>query len=314
MICIALLISVGIILFFVLDKEESYSSEYKESEREDIILHKGKEYEYNEHLSNYLFMGIDTRNPVTSYEVQEDAGQADSIFLLSYNRVEKTIKCIAIPRDTLTRIQILSGDGSDMGVTTDHINLQYAFGDGKTKSCELMKDAVSNMMYGIPIQGYLSLNMDGIAVAVGTIGGIKLQVPDDTWTDMDSQYVKGTMIEITEENAEQFIRYRDVNEGQSAIARMDRQKLFMEAFVTMAKEKVSEDAGFIAELFDALEPYMVTNIGNDVLAKLLESGYDEKSGMIDLPGQGVAGEKYDEYHIDEEQLYELMLQIFYKEI
>ena len=90
--------------------------------------------------------------------------------------------------------------------------------------------------------------------------------------------------------------------------------MFMEAFVKTAKEKVEEEAGFIAELFDALDPYMVTNMGNDVLAKLLESGYDEKTGMIDLPGQGVSGEKYDEYHIDEEQLYELMLQIFYKEI
>lgn len=314
LVCITLLVIAGVVVFLVSNKEDSYSSDYKESEREDTIEYNGKEYVYNEHLSNYLFMGIDTRDMVTSYEVQEDAGQADSIFLLSYDRVEKSVKAIAIPRDTMTRIQIFSSTGEDMGITKDHINLQYAFGDGKNKSCELMRDAVSNMMYGLPIQGYISLNMDGIAVAVDAIGGVEVQVPDDTWTDIDPQYTKGTVVQITKENAEEVVRYRDIKEGQSAIARMNRQKTFLEGFVTKAKETVSKDSGFIADMLEALKPYMVTNMGNDVLAKLLESDYDEERGMIDLPGQGVAGEVYDEYHIDEEQLYELILQIFYKEI
>lgn len=314
LVCVALIVIVGIILFLIGNKEESYSSEYKESEREDTFEYDGKEYQYNEHLSNYLFMGVDTREPVTTYETQEDAGQADSIFLLSYNRVEETLKCIAIPRDTLTRIQVLSVDGADMGTTKEHLNLQYAFGDGKTKSCELMIEAVSNMMYGIPIQGYCSLNMDGISIAVGTLGGVELQVPDDTWAEIDPQYLKGTTITITEENAESFIRYRDTKTGQSAIVRMNRQKVFMEAFALRAKEKVSEDTDFIVDMYEALDPYMVTNIGNDVLAKLLDSEFDAETGMIDLPGTGVEGERFDEYHIDEEQLYELILQMFYKEI
>ena len=41
---------------------------------------------------------------------------------------------------------------------------------------------------------------------------------------------------------------------------------------------------------------------------------DSETDMIDIPGQGVEGNIYDEFHIDETQLYELVLQIFYKEV
>lgn len=46
----------------------------------DTIEYQGSTYKYNDHLSNYLFMGIDTRENVDTYESQKDAGQADSIF------------------------------------------------------------------------------------------------------------------------------------------------------------------------------------------------------------------------------------------
>jgi hypothetical protein len=59
---------------------------------------------------------------------------------------------------------------------------------------------------------------------------------------------------------------------------------------------------------------MVSNIGNDVLADLLEAKFDSENGVIDIPGEGVEGELYDEYHIDETSLYELVLQMFYEEV
>ena len=49
----------------------------------DTVQYQGSTYKYNDHLSNYLFMGIDSRDDVDSYESQQDAGQADSIFLVS---------------------------------------------------------------------------------------------------------------------------------------------------------------------------------------------------------------------------------------
>lgn len=296
------------------DREESYSSDFRESSRENTVMYAGKEYRYNDHLSNYLFMGIDTREITTEYETQDEAGRADAIYLLSYDRVKKTVQCISIPRDTMTDVRMIAPDGTDMGTSKEHINMQYLFGDGKDESCRLVKDTVSNMLYGVPIQGYCSLNIDGISVAVEILGSVEVVVPNDSLQAVNSEYAKGAKVTITKDNAEQFVRYRNTEEAHSAIARTQRQKELIKAVSERAREVSTEDAGFIVEMNEGLKPYMVTNIGNDVLADLLEAKFDSKTGVVDIPGEGVEGEMYDEYHIDETRLYELVLQMFYEEV
>ena len=314
LIVVAILL-VGFILFFVLkDNEESYSGDYEESNRQDTILYGGKEYRYNEHLSNYLFMGIDAREPVEEYETRENIGRADAIFLLSYDRVKKTVKCVSIPRDTMTNIRVLTIDGTDTGTTREHINLQYAFGDGKDGSCRLMKEAISSLLYDVPIQGYCSLNMDGIPVAVEVLGGVEMVLTDNSMADVFPEYVEGARVTITKENAEQFIRYRDTDEAHSALVRTNRQKELMKAVSESTREKSIEDADFIVKMYESLQPYMVSNMGNDILADLAEARFDSENGVVDVPGEGVEGDKHDEYHIDEEKLYELVLQMFYEEM
>jgi len=314
LICILVLV-IGVLAFFLLrDNEEPLSSDYTESSRDDTVVYGGKEYRYNAHLSNYLFVGIDTREEITEYETREVAGRADTIFFLSYDRVKKTVKCLSIPRDTIANVHMISPDGTDLGISREHINMQYAFGDGKTKSCQLMKEAVSDLLYGVPIQGYYSLNMDGIPVAVDILDGVELIVPDDTLEAVNPEFTKGAKVTITSKNAEQFIRYRDKQVSQSAIARMNRQKELMKAVLERAKERSADSSGFIVEMYEGLKPYTVTNMGNDVLADLLEAEFDSETGIIDIPGEGVEGNEFDEYHVDEMQLYELVLQMFYKEV
>lgn len=308
-----LLLATGVFLYMK-QQGNSPSTEYKESDREDTVDYGGKRYQYNDHLSNFLFLGIDTTESVEDYDAHKDAGQADTIFLLSLNRVTNTLKCLSIPRDTMTTVRVISPNGTDLGTTENHINVQYAFGDGKEESCRLMKEAVSNLLYGIPIQGYMSLNMDGIPIAAETLGGVELVVPDDTLEEVNPQFKAGATVVITKENAEQFLRYRDTEESLSAIGRMNRQKVFMEAFAEKAKEVFSKDNAFIVKMYDSLEDYMVTNIGNDVFAKILEASYENGQGVRDIPGEAVAGEEYDEYHVNDDALYELILEMFYEEV
>lgn len=314
LVCMAVLV-VGVILFLVLhNNEESYSSDYDKNRPDNTVQYGGKEYQYNEHLSNYLFMGIDTREPVTEYETKEQVGRADTIFLLSYNRVEKTVTCISIPRDTMANVRMIAADGTDLGVAQEHINMQYVFGDGKDESCRLMKEAVSALLYDIPIQGYCALNMDGIAAAVDVLGGVELVVPDNSLADVNPEFQEGATVMITKDNAEQFVRYRDIEKSQSAIVRTNRQKVFLKALSEQAQQQASENADLIVNMYEALQPYMVTNMGNDLLADLLSATFDSENGIKDIPGQGTEGELHDEYHIDETQLYELVLQVFYKEV
>lgn len=284
------------------------------NQNSDIVEYKGETYKYNDHLSNYLFLGIDTREAVDTYQSQADAGQADAIFLVSMDRATEKIKVLFIPRDSMTRIETFNPYGQSLGETTDHLNIQYAFGDGKEKSCELMKTAVSNMLDGLPIQGYCSMNMDGISVITDFVDGIQLTIPDDSLTDVNPEYKKGAVVDITGETAEQFVRYRDIDKTQSALVRQERQKTFLQALVQKAQEKAGEDAGFVTGLYDSVKSYTVTNMGNDIFAKLLAASQNGITDTETVPGEGTHGENFDEYHIDEDALSDLIISMFYEKI
>ena len=284
------------------------------SQNSDIVEYKGKTYKYNDHLSNYLFLGIDTREAVDTYQSQADAGQADAIFLVSMDRATEKIKVLFIPRDSMTRIEVFNPYGQSLGETTDHLNIQYAFGDGNEKSCELMKTAVSNMLDGLPIQGYCSMNMDGISVITDFVGGIQLTIPDDSLADVNPEYKKGAVVDITGETAEQFVRYRDIDKTQSALVRQERQKTFLQALVQKAQEKAGEDAGFVTGLYDSVKSYTVTNMGNDIFVKLLAASQNGITDTETVPGEGTHGENFDEYHIDEDTLSDLIISMFYEKI
>ena len=284
------------------------------NQNSDTVEYKGEIYKYNNHLSNYLFLGIDTREAVDTYQSQADAGQADAIFLVSMDRATEKIKVLFIPRDSMTRIEVFNPYGQSLGETTDHLNIQYAFGDGKEKSCELMKTAVSNMLDGLPIQGYCSMNMDGISVITDFVGGIQITIPDDSLADVNSEYKKGAVVDITGETAEQFVRYRDIDKTQSALVRQERQKTFLQALVQKAQEKAGEDAGFVTGLYDSVKSYTVTNMGNDIFAKLLAASQNGITDTETVPGEGTHGENFDEYHIDEDALSDLIISMFYEKI
>lgn len=278
------------------------------------IQWKGKNYRYNDHLSNYLLMGVDNREKASTTVGQANAGQADAIYLVSWDRVENTVTMISIPRDTMTEIRIYGPGGKDLGTSTDHISLSYAYGDGSHESCRLTEDAVSNLLYGLPIQGYCSINMDALPVLTESVGSLTVTVPNSSLQEAYPEFQEGAQVTLTPENTETFVRYRDTEEAQSALYRMERQQEFIRAYSEAAKADFAKDPGFAARLYTSLEPYMVTSMGNDEFVSLLESAAqgETKEGWT-VPGEGVEGESYDEYHVDDDALYEKMIETFYEE-
>lgn len=288
-------------------------SSQEQGSREQTVTYEGKEYQYNEHLSNFLFLGIDTREKAETETGQADAGQADAIFLLSWDRVEGTASLLSIPRDTLTDIQVFDQEGNSLGKSRDHISLAYAYGDGGTESCRLMEEAVSDLLYGIPIQGYCSISMDGIPALTDAVGGVDVVLPDDSLVEVNPAWSQGQEVHLDGTNAETFVRYRDIQKEQSALSRLKRQQEFLRAYGEKAVQAYEADASFLTELYDSLEEYMTTNIGNDWYAKILSALYQE--GTIDsrtIPGEGVQEAGFDAYRTDDSALYEMVLEVFYE--
>ena len=286
-----------------------------EADDSNTVTWQGKNYKYNQNLSNYLLLGVDKRTPAETRVGKADAGQADALFLLSLNRKTKEMTLISIPRDTMTDVESFDLEGKSLGKSKDHISLSYGYGDGGAESCKLTQEAVSNLFYGLPIQGYLAMNLDGIPELTKSVGGLTVTVPNNSLEYEYPEFVEGAEITLTEENTEVFLRSRDVDESQSAIYRMERQKAFLDAFSKKAKECYEQNAKFAADLFVAIKPYTVTNISEDRLMKLFQTA-DEGDGYTEwtVPGEGTQGLSYDEYHVDDDALYAKIMETFYQEV
>ena len=286
-----------------------------EADDSNTVTWQGKNYKYNQNLSNYLLLGVDKRTPAETRVGKADAGQADALFLLSLNRKTKEMTLISIPRDTMTDVESFDLEGKSLGKSKDHISLSYGYGDGGAESCKLTQEAVSNLFYGLPIQGYLAMNLDGIPELAKSVGGLTVTVPNNSLEYEYPEFAEGAGVTLTEENTEVFLRSRDVDESQSAIYRMERQKAFLDAFSKKAKECYEQNAKFAADLFVAIKPYTVTNISEDRLMKLFQTA-DEGDGYTEwtVPGEGTQGLSYDEYHVDDDALYTKVMETFYQEV
>ena len=286
-----------------------------EADDSNTVTWQGKTYKYNQNLSNYLLLGVDKRTPAGTRVGKADAGQADALFLLSLNRKTKEMTLISIPRDTMTDVESFDLEGKSLGKSKDHISLSYGYGDGGAESCKLTQEAVSNLFYRLPIQGYLAMNLDGIPELAKSVGGLTVTVPNNSLEYEYPEFAEGAEVTLTEENTEVFLRSRDVDESQSAIYRMERQKAFLDAFSKKAKECYEQNAKFAADLFVAIKPYTVTNISEDRLMKLFQTA-DEGDGYTEwtVPGEGTQGLSYDEYHVDDDALYTKIIETFYQEI
>ena len=199
-------------------------------------------------------------------------------------------------------------------MTDNHINLQYAYGDGKEESCELMKTAVSNLLHGLPIQGYYSMNISGISEIGKLVGDVEIVVPNDSLEEYDPYFKEGATVVINGDNVEEFLRYRDSGKSQSALVRQQRQKTYLKALIPKLQEKTQTDSSFVGNMLNDIQPYTVTNMGNDVFVKLLNAAGNSTLETQTVPGEGVEGEYYDEYHVDDDALYKLVLSMFYNKL
>lgn len=293
------------------DGKQQETDTWKGESNDGLITYNGKKYRYNSHLSNYLLLGIDTEGEIAQEKETLSGGQSDAIFLVAYDRKEETAQILAIPRDTMTTIYIYNIDGTYVTPQTDHLTLQYAYGDGREMSCKITRDAVSNLLYGVPIIGYTAINLDSIPLLVDTVGGVTLTVPDDSMEEVNPEYKKGAEITLTSETAENYIRYRDTHSHHQALVRTERQKSFINAFADRVLELQAQDPHTVTDIYETIKPHMVTNMSNDIFLDL--AGAKRAGEIRTIPGEGVETDLFDEYHVDDKALYELILDVFYTE-
>lgn len=280
------------------------------------VRYNGKVMEYNEDILTFLFMGIDKHGTAQAGANGVDGGQSDGLFLLVLNPDTKKIEIVAINRNTMTDIDVYDEDGNYLGTGLGQICLQHGYGDGLEQSCERTVKAVSNLFYGLPIHGYCSIGIDAVGALADAVGGVT--VPRMTFKN--GQITYGEDETLFGDDAIYYVQHRDISEYDSATFRLEKQKYFLQDFMTKLKKMVTENPTSIVTLYNSIADYIVTDVSTTELVYLADQigGYSLNIDIHTMTGTTTPAEEaktqHEEFVYDEQSLYDMIIEVFYREV
>lgn len=276
------------------------------------IQYNGNWYQRNDNIDTILFIGLDKFGKTESKATYINNQQADFLLLVSVDRASKEISAVQINRDTMTDVKVLGVGGIEATTDTMQIALAHTYGSGRKDSCANTVKAVSNLLYGVTIDHYISLTMDAISAINDSLGGVTVKVEDD-FSNVDSTLVQGTEVTLLGKHALNFIRARGSMPDSDNTRRMVRQQTYMDALVAKMREVYStkgEDAFY--DILVNISPYLTTDYTNAQMKKLvsLTSDYDY-SGIQNIDGEIKDGKEYKEFYASDEKLKQLVIDNYF---
>lgn len=283
--------------------------------QEGDVSYNGHMYRYNKDMLTFLILGIDSNEPAP--EVNEntnylEGGQSDAIFLFAMNPHDKTISVVAVNRNTMTDIDMYDENNNYVRTAKAQLCVQHGYGDGRELSCERAENTVSELLYNLPIHGYVSMRLGAIWLLNDALGGVEVTLPFDV---PEINQSAGTTVRLYGEDAFYFLKYRSLDEFDSASVRLEKDKIYLKAFINQVFESTKADISYPIKLYQMVKDYIVTDISVDEMSYLASEllGYDIGGvKMYSIPGETVMGEKFEEFYVNEVGLKEQLLDIFYE--
>ena len=285
----------------------------------ETISYNGHNYQYNTNLINIAFMGIDERY----YEVRDalNLGCADADMLAVIDTQTGEMKVISLPRDTMVDIDIYSDNGVFLTTKNVQLTLSYSYGDGGEQSCKNVTKAMSRILYGVPIDKYFALNLEGIKPINDAVGGVTLTALYDI---PNAGITKGKEVTLKGDMAEAYVRSRDMDRATAAYERGERQMQYVKAFANQVLGAVKSDFNVVSDLYNTATQYSQTNItlnNATYLAQLMLSKNITSFESYSLTGETTLHPLPSNPAIinaqfvpDEDALMELVLEVFYTQV
>jgi len=203
-ICVISLVTTGVIMLF----NTPVLSEPEQGEIEETI--KTPEAKKKKQM-NILVVGVDH---IKAQEGKRAGTLTDVVMLVNYDIENEKINIVQIPRDTYI--------GDDY--PTGKINAIYG---AKTDGGVTGLANKINQMLKIPIDYYVTLDLDGLVSLVDSIGGVTMDVPVSFWGGDNIRIKKGLQT-INGKQAEAIVRERH-SYPNADLGRIQTQRLFMQA-------------------------------------------------------------------------------------
>ncbi len=278
------------------------------------LSYNGVKYQYNNRVTCILYAGVDSVGKLEATARYGNKARADSIALLVMNEMTNEMHVISINRDTMTQIRRYTMNGTDEGFYTTHLGYAFSYGDGGKVSCENLVEAVSKLFGNIPIREYVVTNQDSMPYINDLVGGITLTVPNSDLEAKDPEFTAGEEVQITADNINTYLRYRDIGESFSNEGRMERQKSYTIAYFEKLKNMNVKGLEKLWESSGDMNNYLLTSISKseylDLIKKMKKMEFSEEN-FEQLAGTDKEGELHDEFYPDETVLKDRIIELFY---
>jgi len=281
----------------------------------ELLYYHGAWYAPREDVETVLVLGLDRseREEIGEYG---SYAQSDLILLLKIDRTNETYQVFQIDRDTMAEIQDFDEYGRPSGTYVAQLALAYAHAQAYTQNHRTAGmaavDAVSGLMYGVEIDHYVTLTMDGMMALNDLVGGVTVEIRDD-FTMADPTLVQGETVTLLGEHALNYVRSRQsVGEGNN-LERMERQKEYLSGLQEKLSALAAQEHGSALDLLMELNEYMGSDCTLQQLSQLAESLRDyHMERYTVLEGEVVETDRYVESYPDEEALQRLVIEGFYE--
>lgn len=301
-------------------KNDFTSAVISDNNHEEIITYKGHKYAFNENVVSIAFMGVDQRD-LQSKRDADFVGCADADVVVTVDTSDGTVKIINIPRDTMVDIDVYNDTGVFLSTDNVQLCLAYAYGDGKTKSCENVTKAISRILYNVPINKYFALDLEGVAPINDAIGGVTLEAQ---YSVPDKGIEKGKKVTLKGDMAEAYVRTRDMDYLEASLNRSARIEQYVKAFAQQLIPAVKKDFGVVTKLYNTASKYSQTNItlnnatylASTVLDKGIDSfeTYTITGSMTETKHTKYPDAVIAEFTPDEDSVMEAVLNTYYVQI
>lgn len=279
-----------------------------------LILYQGIWYAPRSDVETVLVLGLD-RSERAGIGMTGNYAQSDLMLLLEIDRTNEQCRVIHLNRDTMAEIQDFDDYGRPAGTYTAQLTLAYAHAQAYTRNdttaCLSAVKAVSELLYGVKIDHYITLTMDGLMELNDLAGGVEVEIKDD-FSAADPTLVQGERVTLLGEHALNYVRARWYVGDSTNLERMERQKEYLLALEEKLSVLADQDDEFIMSSLLSVNDYMnsdctiqqLSALAEDIRAYPIER-YVSPEGEAEQVGD-VMG-----FYVDENDLQRLVIEDFY---
>jgi len=254
---VLLLLIVGVFVYAYLELRDTTDTIHEDL-GDETITHTTRETNNvdlaGETPISILLLGVDTGDMG-----RVEQGRSDTVMVMTINPNTEETTLVSIPRDTYTEIV---GRG-----TEDKINHAYAFG-GPSMSVNTVQNFLD-----IPIDYYVSVNMEGLQQIIDAVDGITL-TPSSSFNQSGYTFVEG---ESTQMGGEEALAYSRMRAQDGDYARQGRQR-------EVVLETVSKVASFntilnYQSVLQTMEDNVMTSLTFDEMVDIF---FNYRSALSDI--------------------------------